>query len=155
MAAAIGAVVAGAVANRMLHLDAHLTDFRYTIAGTVVCLVVLFSAPLLTLSPQLMRAWRHGIRDYGALATAFGRQFENEWFHGPPRLHKDVLERPDFSAATDLYQVVERVQALRIVPVDLQSVLYIALATLVPFVPVVFIQFPLDVVVETVLGFLH
>ena len=62
-------------------------------------------------------------------------------------MNEGILERPDFSAATDLYQVVDRVHEMRLLPVDLPSVGVLAIATLLPFVPVVLMNMPFDVIV--------
>src|SRR5690606_5434778 len=130
--AALGAIVAGSVADQIVHANTDLADYRYTIAGLVAIAVVLFTAPLLAFTPRLVEVWRRGVRDYGELAGTFARQFEREWFG--QRQHGDMLSRADFSAATDLYQVVDRVRDLRLVPVDLTSIVAMAIATLLPFV---------------------
>jgi len=149
---ALGAIVAGAVANQVLHDGAGLADFNYMVAGVVVFTVVLFTAPLLTFSRKLAGIWARGVHDYGKLASDFGRQFELEWFGGGEQARKSMLDRGDFSAATDLYQVADRIHDLRIVPVDLLSVVALAGATLLPFVPIVFIVFPFDALLKGVVG---
>ena len=152
---AVGAIMAGSVANQVVHGGRGLSDFAHAIGGLVAVIVVLFTLPLLSFSLQLVRAWRRGVRDYGSLATAFGVAFEREWFSRQQNLPEDVLERGDFSAATDLYQVVERVQAIRIIPVDVVSVALLAIATLLPFVPVVLIALPFDVILRALEGFVR
>lgn len=152
--AALGAIAAGPVANRVLHGGAALIEYRYLIAGVAVFAVVLCAAPLLTFSHKLLDVWRRGVHQYSALASEFGRRFEHEWLEHRAPMDQTVLERPDFSAATDLYQVVDRVQGLRIVPVDLVSVAMLVGATLLPFGVVVLMALPFDVVFSTVLGLL-
>ena len=118
----------------------------------VVFAVVLFTAPLTVFSSVLLATMRRGAQQYDELATALGRQFEHEWFDAERRpLHKQMLDRGDFSAATDLYQVCDRVHDLRLVPVDLASIATLVGATLLPFVPVVLAVLPLDVLFTTLL----
>ena len=151
--AAIAAIVAGTMANEVMHGGAALLGYKYTVGGLVVFVVVLFTAPLLVFSLKLIEVWRRGVRQYDELARVLGLKFEREWFDGVvPRSHDDMLERGDFSAATDLYQVVDRVHDLRIVPVDLMSIVMLVGATLLPFVPVVLIALPLDAVLGALLG---
>jgi hypothetical protein len=152
--AALGAIAAGAVANRVLHDGADLIEYRYLIGGVAVVAVVLCAAPLLAFTHKLLDVWRRGVHEYSALASEFGRRFELEWLEHRAPMDRTVLERPDFSAATDLYQVVDRVQGLRIVPVDLVSVVMLIGATLLPFGVVVLMALPFDVVFSTVLGLL-
>jgi hypothetical protein len=65
-----------------------------------------------------------------------------------------VLERNDFSAATDLYQVVDRVLAMRFVPVDRVNLIMLAVATLLPFVPVALVALPFDQLIGLLMGVL-
>ncbi len=153
--AAIGAVVAGTVANRVLHGGASLASFRYLILGTTLTSVIVFTLPLLAFSGRLVQVWKDGVQQYGQLATLFGLQFEREWFGSGRDDTRDMLDRSDFSAATDLYQMVDRVQGIRMLPVDLISVLLLAGATLAPFVPVVLLALPFDEVMSMLLGLLH
>ena len=65
-----------------------------------------------------------------------------------------VLDRNDFSAATDLHQVVDRVRAMRFVPLDRTNVVMLAAATLVPFVPVALLAVPFDTLLKALFGLL-
>ena len=154
VAAAFGAIVAGAVGNQVLHNGVQLPAMRYVIAGTAAACVVLFCAPLCVFAGRLAAERRRGLRHFGELATSFGLQFGREWFTGDSRVERATLERGDFSAATDLYQVVDRVQAMRFVPLDRVNVTMVAVATLVPFVPVALMAVPFDTLLTAVMGLL-
>ena len=154
VAAAFGAIVAGAVANQVLHEGVPLPSFRYLIAGTAAACVVLFCAPLCVFAGRLAAERRRGMRQFGELATRFGLQFGREWFTSSREVDRATLERGDFSAATDLYQVVDRVQAMRFVPLDRVNVTMVAVATLVPFAPVALMAVPFDTVLTAVMGML-
>jgi hypothetical protein len=122
--------------------------------GTVALVCVLFIGPLLAFSAPMIRAWRSGAMHYGALATEIGIQFEKEWPAGGVPPDKAMLDRPDFSATTDLYSVVANVYAMRFVPVDFRSLVILLAATLAPFVPAMFLSMPAATVVETLKGLL-
>jgi hypothetical protein len=151
---ALGAVVAGRVANAIAHQGLSLAQHKYTIVGAVLFCVAVFTAPLLTFTGRLLREWWYGVFAYGALASGFGRQFEHRWTERRALWDETILERPDFSAATDLYQVADRVYTMRFVPVDLQSLVFLIVATLLPFVPVALATIPFDVIVAGVAGLL-
>ncbi|HET7526587.1 MAG TPA: hypothetical protein VFK10_11650 [Burkholderiaceae bacterium] len=105
MAAALGAIVAGAIANEVLYAGKTLADKQDAIIAVVVLSIVLFTAPLFVFSGKLMQTIRRGAQQYNALATRLGHQFEREWFDGTAPVQREMLDRGDFSAATDLYQV--------------------------------------------------
>jgi hypothetical protein len=154
VAAAFGAIVAGAVANQVVVNGESITSFRFLIAGTAATCVVLFCAPLCVFAGRLAAERRRGMQQFGELATSFGLQFGKEWFAPGRRIDREALDRGDFSAATDLYQVADRVQAMRFVPLDRVNVLMLAGATLLPFVPVALLAVPVDTLVKALLGML-
>jgi hypothetical protein len=65
-----------------------------------------------------------------------------------------MMDRPDFSSATDLYQVVDRVYAMWLVPFHAKSVIMLAVAAMLPFIPVALIALPFDVLVDKLAGLL-
>jgi len=155
LGAALGAIVAGTIANEVVHRGAALVEFRYMVLALVAGTVVVFTGPLLVLTPMLHAAWRRGAHEYDELATAFGLEFERAWFALRKPRDQSLLEREDFSAATDLYQVVDRVHNMRLIPVDVKSVAVLAGATLLPFVPVLLIALPFDVMLDTLVKLLR
>ena len=79
-------------------------------------------------------------------ALSEGQQFERKWLHRAGSIDASMLEASDFSATTDLYQVVSNVYAMGVMPMDLRNLVILMLATLLPFAPVALIAVPLDVV---------
>jgi len=155
-AAALGAIVAGAIGNQVLYAGSSLEAEKDALFTVVVFAVVLFTAPLTVFSSVLLATMRRGAQQYDELATAIGRQFEHEWFDAERRpLHKQMLDRGDFSAATDLYQVVDRVRAMWLVPVQWRGLAMLALATALPFLPVTLMVVSFDAVIDALLGLLH
>jgi hypothetical protein len=71
--------------------------------------------------------------------------FEDRWFKKRSTEAGDAaLEKPDFSAMSDLSTILSNVYALRFVPVDLNSLIALAVAMLLPLVPVVLLAVPLE-----------
>jgi uncharacterized membrane protein len=64
------------------------------------------------------------------------------------------LEVPDFSATTDLYQIVSNVREMKEVPVDLIQLRSLIIAVLLPFLPVALAAVPLRKILETVVKLL-
>jgi hypothetical protein len=143
---ALGAIGAGMVANRVVHAGASPTAYIHFVVALVACVVVLFSGPLLVFTAKLFYAKWRGTFEYGALALSEGQQFERKWFHRARSIDASVLEASDFSATTDLYQVVSNVYAMGVIPLDLRNLVFLMLATLLPFAPVALIAVPLEVV---------
>ena len=145
-----GCIIAGGIANSVILEDVPMMQYRYVIAGAVGAIVVGLTLPLLAFSARLIVEWRRGVAQYGALAVAVGQRFERKWFPRQGSIDDGALEVPDFSAQTDLYQIVANVYQMRMAPVDLGSILYLATASLAPFVPVLLASVPFDEVLEAV-----
>ena len=147
-------IVAGTVANQVIHEGIPLLAFKFQLLGLVLFLVVLYTAPLLVFYPCLVRAWRAAVMEYGTLADRVGHEFERRWFVGAARVPEDPLQTEAFSATTDLYQIVANVYQMRFVPLDVPSVLFLVLVTLLPFIPLLLLAVPLDVVLKSLADFM-
>lgn len=151
LAAALGAIVAGTVANEVVHHGLALLRYEYAILGVVGFVVVLCVGPLFLFTPKLFACRFRGMLQYGALADEVGREFEKRWMGPVSRVDESALESPAFSATTDLYGVVANVYQMRVVPLEARSIILLVVATLLPFVPVVLIVAPsLDAILETI-----
>jgi hypothetical protein len=142
VALALAVIIAGRSAHVVLHGGGLPTPNFIANAGLLLTIALLFVAPLAVFLPTLMHAWRHGTFTYGALADQVGHAFEGKWL-GRHDVDKSALEKPDFSATTDLYGVVANVHAIRFLPLDLKDLIPLVAALLLPFVPVVLLAFPL------------
>lgn len=143
---ALGAVVAGGVANRVVHQGMHLLDFRYIIATLVVVILVLFVAPLTVVTRGILRTRRRGIFEYGGLAGAVGCQMERKWIERYGNADETALDVQHFSASTDLYQILANVCQIKNLPLDLQDLIVVIVAVLLPFVPILLFEMPLNVI---------
>jgi hypothetical protein len=151
---ALGLIVAGKVANEIQYKTEALLPWQYVVPGFVVFIVALFTGPLLVFVGKLLRTWRRGVADYGALAGKLGRQFERRWFGHGVSVDEETLAVPDFSTMTDLYQFVANVYQMRVIPVDLMSLVFLVIVTLLPFLPVILMVVPLDSLFRTFASFL-
>jgi len=148
----MAAIVAGAVANRVMHDQAAIFSFRYVFLGFDAIMGLLFLGPLLVFAGKLMAAWRRGIFEYGALARSVGRQMEKKWI-GPPA-GPDSLAASDFSATTDLYSIAANAYGMTIFPASLANFVILFVATVLPFVPVIFMSVSPDVLFQKLTGIL-
>jgi hypothetical protein len=149
LAFAVGTIAAGTIAQAII-VDGRLPiEFKYFIGAQVVAVLVVFAGPLLLLSLPLIRLRERGTVEYGQLASQLGREFQKRWTE-PGRRHidPDALGVPDFSATVDLFGVVAAIQNINPLVLDVGPVIVLVLATLLPYVPVVFAVMPFDEVMQ-------
>jgi len=145
---ALGALVAGIAANRIVYLGGSVLIFRKTIVALVIFVVVFFSGPMLAFTRNLMAEKRRGIMAYGALAHGLGQQFEHKWIEHSGKVEESALEAADFSSTTDLYQIVSNVYRMWAIPIDLRDVGGLVVTTILPFIPLMLFVISPDVIWE-------
>jgi hypothetical protein len=151
---AVGTLVAGGVANRVVYLDMPLKAFQFIPFVVIPIVLLICIGPLCFFLGMLLRTRRKGTFEYGALANRLGREFEQRWVRGGDKIDESALAIQDFSATTDLYSIVAQVHEMKPVPVGLRSVTRLVWSTLVPMVLVLFLALPFEVVMERVMRLL-
>jgi hypothetical protein len=132
------------VAYRVLSLGSSFFSFIYVIAAVVILNLLLFAAPLLVFGGKLVEARRRGIIDYGGLAGAVGNQLEKKWLDYRQSVNEGTLDVQHFSATTDLYQVVSNVYQMKPFPIATQDLIALIVVTLLPFLPALLFEIPLE-----------
>ncbi len=77
-----------------------------------------------------------------------GEQFEERWLHRADSLDEDALTVPDFSATADLYNVVDNINDIRIIPVSAVDLYALFGVALIPGIPVVIASLPFDTIIQ-------
>jgi hypothetical protein len=141
---AISTMVAGGVAQRVLYSGTSFFSFIYVIIAVVILSFLLFVGPLLVFGGKLVEARRRGIIEYGGLAGAVGHQLEKKWLDYRKNVDEGALDVPHFSATTDLYQIVSNVYQMKPFPIDIQDLIALIVVTLLPFLPALLFEMPLN-----------
>jgi hypothetical protein len=154
LAVAHGALLAGLLANRIFHLGERLLDFKAEIAVMVAFVVLIVVAPLLVFGPQLARAKRTGLREYGTFGMRYVREFDTKWLRGGAPAGEPLVGSADLSSLGNLGVGHEVVRTMRALPVTKDMVVQIAVATLAPVVPLALTMMPLEELLKRLLGML-
>jgi hypothetical protein len=154
LAFALGAIVAAGVANRVVHDGATLLSFKFLVPGFAVLVAVLIAAPLLVFTGRLLSAWNRALLEYDALIHRIGREFERNWIARSQECLERSVHTPAFSATSSMFQLTANVYGMRFMAIDPRSLILLAAATLLPFIPVVLIAVPVAVVLKDLAKFL-
>ena len=154
LAVAHGAMLAGQLANRIFFLGATLPQYKAEIALMVVFMLCLVFGPLLVFAPQLARAKRTGLREYGALAERYVREFDTKWLRGGAPGDEPLVGSGDVQSLADLANSFEVVRTMLVAPITKQAVLRLVVATLVPVVPLMLTLMPLEELLKKLFGML-
>jgi hypothetical protein len=82
--------------------------------------------------------------EYGELASRYVNEFDTKWVHAaaatPPE--EPLLGTPDMQSLDDLINSVTAARSMRLVPVSLELIQWLAMAALLPMVPMVLLIYP-------------
>ncbi|MBV8436232.1 MAG: hypothetical protein JOY95_01815 [Silvibacterium sp.] len=139
-----GVMLAGVLASRVLYHGEKLVSFKLQAGGFVVVFVFAILAPLLMFTPQMARAKRKGLADYGLLAQRYVDSFEQKWIVDNPGPFEELLGAADIQSLADLGNSYAMVREMRSVPFGLDDISRLAAATAAPLVPLLLTIFSFE-----------
>ncbi|HKQ76769.1 MAG TPA: hypothetical protein VJ810_23945 [Blastocatellia bacterium] len=145
---ALGAIVAGQVANRITLFGESLATFKHIAIGLVVFDLILFVGPLTLFIGKLRETRRRGDFVYGALAGEVGREFERDCLNRERDTDLETPNAQDFSSAANIYGIVANVYGMKDLPFGLRSLGLLVAVALAPFAPVALIVMPLTEIIK-------
>jgi hypothetical protein len=128
-------MLAGVVASRVLYRGESLQSFKLQAGGFVAFFVLAILGPLLMFTPQMARAKRKGLADYGLLAQRYVDSFEQKWVLEDTALSGELLGTGDIQSLADLGNSYAMVREMRSVPFGLEDISRLAAATAAPLLP--------------------
>ena len=128
----------------------------------IIAMAVLAWAPLLLLVfASWARCWCSlrklaaakcaGLREYGTLAQRYAREFDRKWLRGGAPGDEALVGSADIQSLADLANSFEVVKDMRAVPFTVQTVVQLAVTTLVPVVPLMLTMISLEQLLERLL----
>jgi len=149
-----GVVVAGQLGNALAYEGATLSSVRLLMIVYGVAAILFLVAPLLVVTPVLLKIKRKALFEYGALVTNHDQLFDTKWVRGQPPPEELILGNPDASSLADLGSSFAVVRDMRLVPIDKPTLIALAVAAVLPMAPVVLIATPANDLIRAVLKLL-
>jgi hypothetical protein len=147
---AYSTAAAGVVANGVFYDKFPLPHFAPAIAIYVIVLVAAVLAPLFVFSGRLLKTKRHGLHQYGTLATEYTSSFHQKWIV-KPRVTEDILlGSGDIQSLADLGNSFAFVEKMSAVPMGPRTPIHLALACLIPIAPLLLTMMPLGELLKMV-----
>ncbi len=144
LCAAHGAVAAGWIANRILHLGATLPQFRVELATLVALQVVAILGPLLAFAMALDRAKRASLGRFGNFAMRYAREFDDKWLAEGTVVRESPIGSGDIQSLADLGTSYGSLRQMRVLPFATSLPSRLTVAVLVPVAPLVLTMVPLE-----------
>jgi hypothetical protein len=148
-----GALLAGVLGNRIYYLGDALPGFILEILVLFMFVMSVVLGPLLVFAPQLGRAKRVGLREYGALAESYVREFDSKWLRQSAP-DEQLVGSSDIQSLADLSSSFEVVRTMRIAPFTKEAIITLAAATVAPIAPLLLTMMPVEELLKRLAGIL-
>jgi hypothetical protein len=148
---AMGALLSGTIANKILYTGANLLDFRVEVVGLVALLIFMVFGPMLAFTPRLLEVKHRALAEYGRLGQLYARAFDRKWIHGKRQADEPLLGSADIQSLADLRSAYLIVKDIRWTPFDLWDVVTLAAFTLIPLLPLLLTVFSLEELLDRLL----
>ncbi len=137
-------LLAGNLANRILHDGAKLPDHYPEIAAMAVFLILLALGPLCVFTPSLVRAKRQGLLKYGRLASDYVVSFDQKWIGGQRSPDEALVGSGDIQSLADLGNSFNVVRSIVPFPFGRNSLTGLAVIIAIPLLPLTLTMFSLQ-----------
>lgn len=141
---AISTQVASYVGEEIVFEGATLFSFKYLILTLVLVAPVVFLTPCLAFSGKLLEAKRKGLLEYGALADQYTNEFHEKWIEGKRSNNEVLIGSSDIQSLADLANSFTVVQTMKSAIISKTTIMTFALASLLPFAPLLLTVYPFD-----------
>jgi hypothetical protein len=138
ISAAQSASLAQDIASGRMKFDAIYSG----VAFLLLAVAVLFLGPLFLFLRKLWACKVKGLSDYSALAERYVNEFDRKWLGAGPAAGEPLLGTADIQSLADLSNSVGIVREMRLVPISPSLLVYLAVAALLPLVPLVLFKYP-------------
>jgi hypothetical protein len=148
---AYGATASGVLGREVLFEKVPVQSFQIPIAAFVVISLLLFLGPLFMFAPALLATRRKGLHEYSTLGAKLGRLYHQKWVKGINPTYESLLSAPDNTSLANYSHDYELVDQMRIFPFEPRTVVALALAGLLPMVPLLATVMPVEEIFKLLL----
>jgi len=146
--------LAAVLADKILYQGKLLFSFQYEIVAFVILQLVLILGPPSVFMGKLIALKRQARWDYGALATRYTSEFHEKWVERKAPPGEALLGSADIQSLADLANSYGVVSEIKPVPFGKETIVQIALATVIPLLPLLLTVVPAATIVKGLFGLL-
>ena len=146
--AAVSTVFSAAFAAEILQHGESLNSLKFHIIIFAVTALFVLHAPLLAFSGQLSRCRFTGLLEFGALVWRHDCAFDEKWIKDRPSSEQEsILGSSDVQSMADIATCYEHINDMRLLPFDSKAFAVLAMAALLPMLPLIGTAIPLQEIV--------
>ena len=145
---ALSTIVGASFRNDILHNGKHLIDFKGPAIALVAILLAVAVLPLFFFLPRLLPLRRRGILEYSIIGHMQSYAFHDKWVHHGHEHEDEVIAAPEMSTLCDYNAAYKNVEDMHPIPVDKEALMGLAISVLIPALPVILAEIPMQTVLQ-------
>lgn len=145
-------LLAGIILTYLLNTPATLWQFRYEMISWIVILIFITLIPMTFFMRQLLRIKRDGTNDYNILANRYVTEFRNKWIDFKSQNKNELLGTADIQSLADLSNSFNVSVQMYALPLGKNTIWFLIIFTVLPFIPLIFTEIPLDKILSQIIG---
>ena len=151
---AMSAVMSANVASYIFHHEAALSQAVPSIVVFTLLSILFITGPLFLFVQKLANARLRGLVEYSDLGDDLFRAFDNKWTGKNDEEQRKLLGSADPSSLSDYGFSFDVVSGMRVIPFSKKGILAVAFMALLPFAPLLLIQYYLKEALRQIMGIL-
>lgn len=152
---AYATTVSGTVAREIIFDKVPIGTFKIPIVAFIVIAPLLFLGPLFMFAPALVRTRRKALHQYSELGVTLGRLYHQKWVKEINPADESLLSAPDNTSLANYSRDFELVEQMRPFPFEPRTAIVLALAGLIPMLPLPTTVMPMQEIFELLLKILR
>ena len=145
---AYAATGSGVFAREILFDKVPIETFKVPVAAFIAIALLLFLGPLFMFAPALLQTRRKALHQYSTLGGKLGRLYHQKWVKGINTADDSLLSTPDNTSLANYSRDFELVEQTRAFPFEPRTAIFLALAGLIPLVPLLATVMPMNEIFE-------
>jgi hypothetical protein len=134
-------LVAGFIANRIIHEGAKLPDYKFELVAMAVFLLLIVLGPLCVFVPKLNETRLKGLRTYGRLASDYVTGFAAKWSSAGSVPGEPLLGSADIQSLADLDGSFSIIREMKLAPFGKENVIRFLVIIALPLSPLLLTMF--------------
>jgi|GEM_PF-1686707 len=151
---ACGMAISCVMINLLLNKGISFDVLKIEILGFIIFSIILLIFPLLFFMRKLIKTKYEGLLELSKAGINLSNKYEEEWVKPMGNEKKIAEDTVDPSMQVDYSGVYLLLQDLRIIPLRVSDVMFMAIALYLPFIPIFFIQFSIVELLQKLMGLL-
>jgi hypothetical protein len=137
-------VIASQVGNAIAYEGNTVMSLKFVMIGFGVLAVAILVLPLLVVVPALIKVKKNALFKFGALVTHHDQLFDAKWVEEHTSAGEEILGNADASSLADLGKSFDVVRDMSVIPIDKPTLIGLAVAALLPMIPVIIFATPVN-----------